>query len=259
MIDPCLPIGALLALPEEAPGEEALREKVLPGEAAPDSQMAHVRACPRCRSLLAAARGFATREQGEACPGEGEAVLRIQAVLKSEILDAEQDATRPERRLAVSRTRAGSAGGGGIAGFLRLALGRRFVLPAFGAAAIAIGGFLLVRDELPWSFGPSVLREEPGVSSNVSLSTLPPRALGGGEIELRWRRSASAETYRVRFLDAELREVGSLSSGAETLLVVPAAAPGGSAVPFFWQVEALSQGDKIGDSVPMRWSVARVR
>jgi hypothetical protein len=221
--------------------------------------MVHVQACPRCRSLLAAARGFASREQGEACPGEGEAVLRIQAVLKSQLLGAEQDATRPESRSAASRSRAGSAGGKWIAGSLRLAVGRRFVLPAFGAAAIVIGGFLLIRDELPWSFGPSVLREEPGVSSDVSLTALPPRALGGGGIELRWRRSTSAEAYRVRFLDAEMREVGSLSSGAETLLVVPAAAPGGTVVPFFWQVEALSQGDKIGDSAPMRWSVARVR
>ncbi len=218
--------------------------------------MAHVQTCPRCRSLLAAARGFASRKQGKACPGEGTALPRIQAVLRERILGAESAAAQPENR-PVSRPPASAfTGKGGMARLLSLAVGPRFLLPAFGAVAVLVGGFLLVRDELPWSSGPSALREEPGALSSVNLATLPPRALAGGDIELRWRRSASADAYGVRLFDAEMREIGSLSAGAETLLVVPASRSDGPAAPVFWQVEARSQGDKIGDSVPLRWSSA---
>jgi hypothetical protein len=244
MTDPCLPIGELVALA---------------GQMTPDPRMAHVQTCPRCRSLLAAASAFASRDEGEACPGEGAAVPRIQALLQQQILGPESSAARLGRRLAASPNPAGAGGGGWIARFLHLTIAPRLLLPAAGVAAILVGSFLLIRDELPWSSGPAALREEPGVSSGLNLIPLPPRLLDGGGIELLWRHSAAAEAYRVLLFDAEMREIARRSTGAETLLVVPATEFHGSAVPVFWQVEALSQGDKIGDSVPMRWQVSRGR
>jgi hypothetical protein len=200
----------------------------------------HAQTCPRCRSLLAAYASFAARESGEKVPGESGAVPRLNLFLQRRILGARPD---PTRAGATSQAR----------GRFRLfSRWPRLLVPAFGAAAILIGAFLLVRDDLPAVLHTSALREGPGRSATENVTALPPRVLDGGGIALRWRRIPSAEAYRVRLLDAGLEKVLDLSAGPDTLLVLEQSLLAKQASAVFWQVEALSQGDRIGDSAPAR-------
>jgi hypothetical protein len=225
MDDPCLPIEELLALSERP---------------AQDPRWGHVQACPRCRNLLAAYRAFVAAEGGES-PGEREAVPRLQAFLERQIggeAPAVETGSRP---------------------FLQRVFGFRALIPAAGAAAILVAIVLLVRDELPAPFGTPTLREEPGSPAAASVVGFAPRILAGGGIELRWKRIPAAETYRVRILDVGMREVGTLPAGSDTLVVVPPSLVAGLTGPAFWQVEALVQGDRIGDSAPAALPVTRSR
>lgn len=118
--------------------------------------------------------------------------------------------------------------------------------------AVVAGVFLLVRDELPWSFRAPALRENPGRPSTEFVAAFSPRRLGNGGVELRWRRMPSAEVYRVRLLDAGLQEVLELKAGPDTLLILDPSLLAQKESAVFWQVEAFSQGDRIADSAPTR-------
>jgi hypothetical protein len=225
MTDPCLPIEELLALHEPS---------------ARDPHWSHVRSCPRCRNLLAVYRAFVAEDGGES-PGEREAVPRLQAFLERQVrgeVPAVETGIRP---------------------FLRRRLGLRVLIPAAGAAAILVAVVLFVRDELSSPFGTPTLREESGSPAAAGVVGLAPRVLDGGGIELRWKRNPAAETYRVRILDVGMREVRSLPAGPDTLVVVAPSQVAGLTPPVFWQVEALVQGDRIGDSVPAALPAIRPR
>lgn len=227
MTDPCPLLDDLLALAERP---------------AQDARWNHVRACPRCRSRLAAYRAFSTTEEGEAPGGEDEAVPRLRAFLESRILG------KPASTDFGARPSSGA--GPGIGGLLKSAFNPRFLIPAGGAAAIVVAIFLIVRSELPGPSGPPIMREEPAGYATEAVITSPPRISSDGGIELRWRRTASAETYRIRLLDAGMQELRRIEVRSDTLLVLTASHLAGLKEPVFWQVEALREGDRIGDSAP---------
>jgi hypothetical protein len=215
MTESCPPIRELLQLgvPETAPSDPRWR---------------HVNGCPRCRSLLRAYVAFTAPD--EPADGNSETAERLRGVLEERIRGTETARS--------SRRRAG--------GWLHL------LVPAFGAAAILAGAFLLLRDEVPWSPHATVLREQPGVATRGMLATHPPHLLDGGGLELRWRPFPPADSYRVRLLDAGLQELGALAAGADTLLILEPSRIAGPPRPIYFEVEALFEGDPIGTSAPRR-------
>jgi len=217
MTEPCLSIEELLALSERPESDPRWR---------------HVRACPRCRSRLQAYGIFLSLAQEEPSPGEEEAVAHVTPVLREQIQGAGPVARQPSPQ--------------------RRAWFPRVLVPAFGAAAVVAGVLLLGRDLLPHPSGPAAVREAPASVREAVVAAAPARALADGTLDLRWSTVASADAYRVRILDAALQEVARLEAGSDTLLLVPiATARGWPTRAAFWQVQALSEADRIADSAPL--------
>jgi hypothetical protein len=256
MTEPCLPLSELLALAAAAGRQPAEKQAgvVTPAPAgmpAPageqdsvemrnrpeDSRWIHLRSCPRCRSLLAEYEAFAAigePAQGQVAPGEEEAAHRLQNLLKSRIQEP-----RPPAPARPAQARRSSP------------WWSRFLIPALGATAVLAGAFLMFQDRLLEMRHPSALRGLPEASMPGSVATLPPHWLERG-IELSWRRSPEADAYRVRILNAGLQELRAFPAGSDTMLILDPLALTRLAGAAFWQVEALSRGDQLGESTPAR-------
>ncbi len=273
MTERCPTLRELLALVDRVPGGDAAhgvsgapsQPPPIPTDAGasnpplPDDTWAHVRSCPRCRSLLAAYHEFESPQVRDRCEGEPEAVARLGAFLESMIVGpgaAPTVAAIPgARRLAGGR--AGEATR--VGEIFRLLTGSGRLVPVAGAAAIVAAVFLLVRGNVDTALRSTVLREQPAESAVGSIVVFPPRPVAGRGLELRWRRGGPDDTYRVRLLDSGMREVGCVEAGRETLLVLATSALTGPRLPVFWQVEALREGDRVGDSPPGELPLLRGR
>ncbi|MCB1184379.1 hypothetical protein KDM41_13175, partial [bacterium] len=73
-------------------------------------------------------------------------------------------------------------------------------------------------------------------------------ATDGGGWRLTWRTGLPGSTYRVRVLDAALREVTLLSAGSDTALAVAGDVLTGRPDTMFWQVDVLRDGDVVARS-----------
>lgn len=225
MIEHCPAARDLLALAESEPGE-----------AGDEGLTRHAASCPRCRSLLAAYGGFTAMASRESRRDEEQVVARLRASLEKRILGQRPSPERRARR-GIDRRE----------GWLRL------LVPACGAAAILLAAFLVFRSETDRPSPVPVLREGPGVSPRTAVLALPVQVLPDGRIMLAWNRVPTADSYRVRILDAGLRELAALAAGPDTSLVLdPPSVVGGEPSAAYWQVEALFRGDRVGDSVPKR-------
>lgn len=215
MTEPCLRLENLLAI---AAGE---RE---------DPRRDHVRDCPRCRSRLKAYGLFTSLETQGACPGEERAVAQLTATLRDRIGVSESLPARPAR--------------------VPWWTPRRLV-PACGAAAILLGGFLLVQDDLRRPGGEPIAREAPASPLDAGLSPAPARPRADGALELSWSPVPGADAYRVRLLDAGLQELARFDAGARTSLALTAESlRAWSDRATYWHVQALAAGDPVADSAP---------
>lgn len=232
--------------------EEILRTAEIPepagSEGSGDPRMGHVRSCPRCRGIVLSFADFRAQSTREAQPGEDAAVARLRERVRSLVAPGGSDAAREPA--GVSRRLPGSPWGA-KRGMSPL----RFLIPAFGAAAILIGSFLIVREEISWNDARnrrSVEREiAPPATGRVIVLETPRRAPGGG-IELSWRAVQTVDSYRVRFLDAGFREVATLEAGSATSLTIPSATWSDlmAANAAYWQMQGTVGGDPFADSVP---------
>jgi hypothetical protein len=227
----CLPIEELLALPDVA---------------ASDPHWEHVRACPRCRSLLASFRDFERSPGGAAArPGEDAAVARLASALEAEILGGGRPAQAPSQSVAPLR--------GATVDRSRWSWRRLFstLIPAVGAAAVVAGAFLLLREEAPIRRHPEPVMRGDGSGQGSTLVGHSPRLLPGGGIEFCWARFPAADGYVLLFLDAGFRETARLAGGDTSSAVSSARllklAQGGAV---YWQAEALEQGDVVAKSAP---------
>jgi hypothetical protein len=227
MTEPCPPLAELLALADSETD---------------DPRRDHVRTCPRCRSRLSAYGFFSSLDRDDPCPGEEQAVARLTATLHDHIEHDEpvqpvvRQPAEPGRKVSPARSPWWAP---------------RLLVPAFGVAAILVGVFLIVRDDLPGPVGAPAVREEPGPSQESVVVTAPARTLPDGSLELRWSAVTGTDAYRIRILDSGLREIARYDTGTAISLVLRVADqqawPSRAA---FWQVQALSEGDRIADSAP---------
>ncbi len=241
MTDPCLSFQELLSLLEAT--ESAAR-------------WAHVLDCPRCRSRLAAYRRFAALqgdEEGSERGREDLAVDRLNAAIRSRLRGQEIPSGLPagDRVADRSKFRIDRGSQAPFAGRVRAIFTLPRLLPALGAAAILVGAFFLVRDQLPWPAGPGPMRDESRPGSASTIETLGERRLSDGSIEFRWRPIPGAHAYRIRLLDQGLEEIARVAVPAGSSAVLSATDPAlRSGRGAWWQVEALEAGDRVAESIP---------
>ncbi len=221
MNEPCPPLRDLLAL-YAGSGEGRWRD--------------HARTCPRCRSRLAAYGLFAALAEDAPCPGEEQATTRVAQALHG---------------LMPLRERPRFPGGKPFRDLFIRWWRRRWLVPAFGAAAIATGVFLMVRDELRWPAVEPSVREAPSGSPETTVTVLPPFRRADGAVEIRWKTVSAADAYRFRVLDSGLQEIAGHEIRTDTFLVLPEAdVRAWVARGAYWQVRAYSGGDRIAESRP---------
>lgn len=187
-----------------------------------DPRWAHVAACPRCRSLVAAYRGFVAGRPDLADPA-AEAELG--------------------RRLAREI-------GGPPSSVRVLRRSRPYVRVSLALAAVLATAVIVVR----WAPGPPatgiVVRGTEAPATPVLL-THAPQARPDGDLDLSWVPWPDAELYAVILFAGTLDEIARFTADADTILVVPAAIwqdAGGPDADLLWQVEALHEGGVVARS-----------
>ena len=197
----------------------------------------HLDNCPRCRARLATFQEFIASE-GECDPARLElAMTRLGNDLDLEIF-GEVNTPRPEPGNSI---------------FQRY-LDSRITRVVMAMAAMIILFFTL--DGLVHRpDNPEILLRANNQSTATNELLLHQTApLADGAVELSWQGIPDADTYRVKILGTDLRELASFDLAGSTsfrldpqILADPAFGPG----PFAWLVIALNGGDEIARSRPV--------
>ena len=182
----------------------------------PDDPMRrHAETCPRCSAAMTAYREF----------------LRAESPRGADVHDADRRLARfiTERVEGVAQTQSA-----------------RFRWPVMRwavAAAVVVVGATIVAKQMDRSDG-TVLRGD----ERVELSTLAPRTLADGSVELSWDAVPDADRYQVTLLRKDLTEVARMVATTELRATLDRASLPSEAVS--WQVSAFREGAVIVESAP---------
>lgn len=208
-----------------------------------DPRLAHLRACGRCRALLASLERF------EAKPDDVPAAQRADA--RERLARARRD--WPQAEPGPAARRAGPAGGWPAGWFGPGA--RAAWRPALAVAALAIVAASVHLAGRPTSPGrdAAVLRSgEERPVARPALAALPPLHGGSGTV-LRWHTLPGADAYEVTLYGAAFESLARVTAGRDTQLALGtlerAAGPAGAGAAY-WQVVALRAGDVLAESAP---------
>jgi hypothetical protein len=213
-----------------------------------DARRAHVRECPRCRSLAAAYLDFVSAaEPLPAGARPKDARKRLEADLRSAIHG------RPAGARATDAAPVGPAGTGAAR---RRATWWGGLAPRPAWALVAL--LLLVGAGAVWMLlpregvAPLVLRNEPPRSrSDDGFVLSPPQIEATGRWRLSWSPVEGADSYQVRFFSSDLDDLAQIQpvtvlSISVTRDQLGADHAGGNVV--LWRVVALRGGDAIATS-----------
>lgn len=200
-----------------------------------DPRSAHLQACPLCRARLAAFRAFLAREP-VAGSRPGEAADALERAVASIVAAGSARAPAGERR--------------GLTDLVRTVTRRRVIVPTLAVAAAAA----LILTIQPGRRGPDrpsgILRLHPGTAVSAANLTATSEVLADGTHLLRWTSSPAAAAYRIQVFDANLTEIASFATGADTILALsPAQLPGDPSL-LLWRVLALGEDGELAHSRP---------
>jgi hypothetical protein len=194
-----------------------------------DPRRVHLESCARCRTLRRRYEAFLAEPASVPADDRRDAENRLGSFLEREVAGAGPDAP-PARPARIERTRTP----------WRLA-------PAFawagGLVAVTALVLVLIGREPPGGRPSGLLRGAQGARTEIAVEAPAPGP--SGRVRLRWHAVAGADRYTVRFFDGELRPLGEVAAGRETVLAIGreaiAAAPGDTVL---WRVTA-QRGERV--------------
>ncbi len=214
----------------------------LVGLPADDCRLAHVRACPHCRGLMAAYESFAA-----GIPEKGDVVRENQlaAWLDDEINGSESN-SEADSVAAIGHR-------------------RRFMSPPMMATGLATAAVLVLflsfheyRSTIFQDTENATRGDELAVSATdlkLSVSLVPDSG-----VRLSWNALLGADEYRVVVYTASLLEVARFEVMTDTSLVLSAEQTAGfssESDPLIWRVEITKRGEVVSKSTPSLFAVTK--